>query len=219
MSSATPTTAWATLRNQSRRLEEETDVLFSRYSALASESVSSVDETVESSIRDSLMRRGQIVESLSISLDSDSGASAAKTHQLARSREILADHEREFARLKANLQQSRNHANLLSSVRQDIKYEPKVKSSTSDQFLREHESISSSHRMTDSILAQAYETRDEFGRQRAALSRMNMRLLNSASSIPGLNKIIGKINTRKKRDSVILAVIISMCICVFLFWG
>ena len=31
-------------------------------------------------------------------------------------------------------------------------------------------------------------------------------------SIPGINTLIGKINTRKKRDSVILAGLISLCI-------
>lgn len=90
-------------------------------------------------------------------------------------------------------------------------------------LITERDRIDHSHGIADSLLETAYATRNEFGRQRQALSRINQRLMQSASTttlvcvltggqIPGINTIIGKINTRKKRDSLIIAGLISLCI-------
>jgi Golgi SNAP receptor complex protein 1 len=90
-------------------------------------------------------------------------------------------------------------------------------------LITERDRIDHSHSIADSVLETAYATRTEFGRQRQTLARLNQRLMQSASAfsfsmkltigqIPGINTLIGKINTRKKRDSVILAGLISLCV-------
>jgi golgi SNAP receptor complex member 1 len=95
-----------------------------------------------------------------------------------------------------------------------------------DRLIEERDRIDHSLGIADSTLEQAYQTRNEFGRQRATLSSINRRLMQSASttltlsvwwvltigSIPGVNTLIGKINTRKKRDSLIIAVLLAICI-------
>lgn len=48
--------------------------------------------------------------------------------------------------------------------------------STTDALLAERGHIDSSHRMTDQLLEQAYETRAEFGHQRNAISGINTRM-------------------------------------------
>lgn len=48
--------------------------------------------------------------------------------------------------------------------------------STTDALLAERDHIDGSHRMTDQLLDQAYETRAEFGRQRNAISGINTRM-------------------------------------------
>jgi len=48
--------------------------------------------------------------------------------------------------------------------------------STTDALLAERDHIDGSHRMTDQLLEQAYETRGEFGRQRSAISGINTRM-------------------------------------------
>ena len=96
--------------------------------------------------------------------------------------------------------------------------------SDTEMLITERDRIDHSHSIADSVLETAYATRNEFGRQRQTLTRLNQRLMQSASTsqllnkalmegqLPGINTIIGKINTRKKRDSVIIAGLISMCI-------
>ena len=71
--------------------------------------------------------------------------------------------------------------------------------------------------MADSVLAQAYATNEEFASQRAALASINRRIKMSAAQIPGLNTLISKINTRKKRDSIIMAGLVSFCVLVLFF--
>ena len=48
--------------------------------------------------------------------------------------------------------------------------------STTDALLAERDYIDGSHRMTDQLLEQAYETRAEFGHQRNAISGINTRM-------------------------------------------
>ena len=95
--------------------------------------------------------------------------------------------------------------------------------SDTEMLITERDRIDHSHSIADSVLETAYATRNEFGRQRQTLTRLNQRLMQSASTctpwirltigqLPGINTILGKINTRKKRDSLIIAGLISLCI-------
>jgi Golgi SNAP receptor complex protein 1 len=69
-----------------------------------------------------------------------------------------------------------DRANLLNNVRSDIQSYKVAHSSTTDALLAERGRLDSSHRMTDDILAQAYETRAEFGRQRSSIAGVNARI-------------------------------------------
>lgn len=84
-------------------------------------------------------------------------------------------------------------------------------------MLAERQRIDNTHGMADTLLAQAYETRDEFMRQRATLVNVQRRVMTAAAHIPGLNTLISKINTRKKRDSLIIAGLLTACILFLVF--
>lgn len=128
--------------------------------------------------------------------------------------------------------------NLLSSVRSDIESHRASTSTPNnngadngngsgsrntgmsevDYMLSERSRVDNSNSMADSILAQAYETRDEFLRQRASLTGIQRRMLNTLSHVPGINTIIAKVNTRKKRDSLILAGLVTTCVLLLLLF-
>jgi Golgi SNAP receptor complex protein 1 len=97
-------------------------------------------------------------------------------HAVQRQRDVLNDYKTEFRRTKNNLERAYDRANLLGSVRNDIQSYKVANSSTTDALLAERGHIDSSHRMTDDILAQAYETRAEFGRQRTSIAGINTRM-------------------------------------------
>lgn len=84
-------------------------------------------------------------------------------------------------------------------------------------MLDERGRIDNSHNVADTVLSQAYAINADFGEQRARLVQLNRRAMYAASQIPGINTLISKINNRKRRDSVIMAALISFCM-LMIFW-
>ncbi|CAN6629349.1 golgi SNAP receptor complex member 1 [Trichomonascus vanleenenianus] len=215
--------SFAQLRSQSRALETRTEGLLSRFSSFVQTVSSSATEDevrLVKEIEECLDKRDETMSSLSRSLESEPAATATKLHQVQRHKEVLQDHKAEFKRIKQSIQHERNRTNLLTSVRTDIENHRRSATngeSEADYMLSERNRIDNAHNLTDRILSQAYETREEFVRQRANLANVQRRVLQTASHIPGLNTLIAKVNTRKKRDSLIIASLITLCI-LFLFF-
>ncbi|GAA5962820.1 hypothetical protein JCM3765_001533 [Sporobolomyces pararoseus] len=141
--------------------------------------------------------------------------STSATHALERHRSVLADYQRERFRTQRSLQEAEDRANLLSSVREEIST---FKSSATDSLLAERGKIDNSHRMADATLEQAYATRAEFAAQRSGLSQIQARMNGVAAQVPGLNSVIGMINSRRRRDSVIMGTVIGICTLALLFF-
>jgi len=119
----------------------------------------------------------ETVEELSTLLNnSASPPTQSMLHTIQRHRDVLADYKADFRRTKSNLEHALDRANLLNNVRSDIQSYKVAHSSTTDALLTERGRLDSSHRMTDDILAQAYETRAEFGRQRMSIAGVNARM-------------------------------------------
>jgi len=219
---------WAQLRQQARSLETQTENLFHAYSSFVSSPAAkpSEEETrTEAQLRDILQRRETTISSLSRLLDSEVAltSSATKLQNLSLHRSTLSDHRREFARLKSTISESRSRTHLLSSVRDDInafRSASRIEEgrSEAEYMLDERDRLDRSHNVADSVLSQAYAIQTDFSSQRQLLGNINRRIMHSASQIPGINTIISKINTRKKRDSVILASLIAMCFLLLLWF-
>jgi len=139
--------------------------------------------------------------------------SASMLRAIQRHRELQQDNTRELRRTKGNVKAALDQANLLSGVRNDI---DAYKSSAADSLLNERGRIDSSHRMTDDIIDQAYETRSEFTRQRTSLAGINTRMMHVINTMPGVNNLIGMIKSRRRRDSIIMGVLIGFCAIVLL---
>ncbi|KAF2088747.1 V-snare-domain-containing protein [Saccharata proteae CBS 121410] len=219
---------WAQLRQQARTLETQTESLFHTYSQYASMSnipqKPSEEETrTESQLRDLLEKRDTLITQLTRLLDSSSDltSSALKQNNLARHREILADHRRELSRLKSTISANREKANLLSNVHSDISAyrSSQPGQAEADYMLDERRRIDNSHNMADSVLSQAYAVNESFGFQRETLASVHRRITGAASQVPGINSLIGRIGAKKRRDGIILGSFIAFCFLMFLwFW-
>ncbi|KAF8422078.1 snare region anchored in the vesicle membrane C-terminus-domain-containing protein [Tirmania nivea] len=215
---------WAQLRQQARSLESQTESLFHSYSSLVSSSLPlkpSDDEVrLEQQIQEILRKRETTIASLSRTLEAESAvnSSAAKLQNLVRHKEVLTDHNKEFQRIKNNIHSARERASLLSNVRNDIDQFHSASREDAEYLLDERNRLDNSHNMADSVLSQAYAINQSFADQRAMLGNINRRVMYAASQIPGINTIISKINTRKKRDSIILAVLISICFLLVIYF-
>lgn len=176
----------------SRLTRNQTETLFHTYSQYASATKvppkpTDEEERVEAQLNEILEKRSQVISQLGRILDADPGQSALKQNNLARHREILADHRRELQRLKTSLNDARNRANLLSNVRSDI---DAYRSSNpgqqeADYMLDERRRIDESHAMADNVLSQAYAVNEGFNLQRETLTSINRRITGALSQVPG----------------------------------
>ncbi|KZT72890.1 V-snare-domain-containing protein [Daedalea quercina L-15889] len=215
------------LHRQCRTLESLFDTKLTSYSRLASTISRNQDDLeaggsaerwrdLEAEVDELLEKLREINDQLSkLAEDTDNPPSQSMLRAIQRHREVYQDYARELRRTKTNVQQALDQANLLSGVRNDI---DAYKSSAADSLLAERGHIDSSHRMTDDVLAQAYETRAEFGRQRLTISGINARMQGVLSTIPGINGVIGMIKSRRRRDSIIVGCVIGLCTVLLLMY-
>lgn len=84
-------------------------------------------------------------------------------------------------------------------------------------MLTERSRVQNSHNMVDSVLSQAYATSESFGLQRESLGAIQRRITGAAARVPGINGLMGRIGSKKRRDGVILAGFVAMC-CLVLLW-
>jgi Golgi SNAP receptor complex protein 1 len=86
-------------------------------------------------------------------------------------------------------------------------------------MLGERARIERSHGVADTVLAQAYAINDQFSSQRETLASINRRIVGAASQMPGINMLMNRISSKKRRDGFILAGFIAFCFLMFLwFW-
>jgi Golgi SNAP receptor complex protein 1 len=131
---------------------------------------------------------------------------------------VLSDHRRELARLKSSLNDARNRANLLSNVRSDIDAYRSATQAEADYMLDERNRIENSHNVADSVLSQAYAVQENFAIQRETLANINRRIVGAASQVPGINSLMGRIGSKKRRDGIILASFIAFCFLMVLWF-
>lgn len=86
-------------------------------------------------------------------------------------------------------------------------------------MLQERGRIDNSHSMADSVLSQAYAINENFGLQRETLANINRRIVGAASQVPGINGLIQRIGTKKRRDGIILGSFIAFCFLMFFFFS
>ncbi|EKM61663.1 uncharacterized protein PHACADRAFT_112469 [Phanerochaete carnosa HHB-10118-sp] len=213
------------LHRQCRTLESLFDTKLTSYARLASTITRSQDDVeaggsaerwkdLEIEVEELLQKLGELNDKLgALSNDPDGPPSQSMLRAIQRHREVYQDYSKEFRRTKANVQHALDQANLLSGVRNDI---DAYKSSAADSLLAERDHIDSSHRMTDDMLAQAYETRADFARQRSTLSGIQTRMTGVLNMIPGINNLLSMIKTRRRRDAIIIGCIIGLCTVLLL---
>ncbi|KAJ4472600.1 v-SNARE protein [Lentinula edodes] len=210
------------LHRQCRTLENLFDTKLTSYSQLVS-TISRPSEDVEAEgsrarWKDLEMEAEELLEKAKetneqlAALDSEI-LSPSMLRAIQRHRELFQDNSRELKRTKTSVQNALDQANLLSGVRNDI---DAYKSSAADSLLAERGRIDSSHRMTDDLINQAYETRADLARQRYSLSGINTRVGHALNTLPGINNLVSMIKSRRRRDSVILGIVIGICIILII---
>ncbi|SPQ19036.1 25258a67-9485-4c21-a207-9acca79f1c07 [Thermothielavioides terrestris] len=230
---------WAQLRQQARSLESQTETSLQTYSQFSTQAnipakPTEEEKNAEARVQELLDKarppksanrpagRESVVAQLGRLLDSEATltSSALKQNNLALLRDKLADHRRDLARLRATLQEARDRANLLGSVRDDISAYRAANpaAAEAEYMLDERARLDRSHDAADSVLSQAYAVQDSFALQRETLASINRRITLAASQVPGINALIGRISAKKRRDGIIMGSFIAFCFLVFWFF-
>ena len=87
-------------------------------------------------------------------------------------------------------------------------YKSKYASDT-DALLAERSRLDNSHGMIDRTLDQAYATRADLSSQRDLIGSIASRMTTTAQSLPGINGVITMIGRRRRRDSIIMGLVIG----------
>ncbi|KAK4936127.1 protein transport protein gos1 [Elasticomyces elasticus] len=219
---------WAQLRQQIRTLESQTEALFHTYSQYAATAnlppkPSEEEQRNESEIEELLEKRESLIGQLSRLLDSESALSTStlKQNNLSRHREVLSEHRQELRRLKSSISEARDRQHLLANVRSDIDAfrSSNPAEAEAEYMLQERGRIDQSHSVIDGVLAQAYAINENFGIQRETLASVNRRITSAAAQIPGVNGLISRIGTKRRRDGIILGSFIAFCCLVLLYFS
>ncbi len=219
------TTNFAHTRNRLLSLQSQIAAKLSRYSAIASTPGPVASEDEEGTSRQIEKLLGEMREEIT-SMDrlaeSDESISTSKLQQLARHKVNLNQFRVDFERISSTIQEERNRLNLLSDVRTELKDRSdrarrEGPADTQNYMLDERMRIDQEHGVVDKLLGQVFQTRDEILRQRGTFRSMGVRLQQSLGTMPGINVLMGKINTRKKRNALVLSTVIVFCIIALWF--
>jgi len=70
--------------------------------------------------------------------------------------------------------------------------------------------------MIDETIEQARATRTDFAQQSSTLAGINLRMQSVINTMPGINNLIGMIKSRRRRDAIIMGLVIGVCLILLL---
>ncbi|KAL3616527.1 Golgi SNAP receptor complex member 1-2 [Castilleja foliolosa] len=224
---------WEELRKEARKIEGDLDFKLSSYAKLGARfnqggNVDAGSPTLGSSRswKSIEMEIQSLLEKLLDINDSMSrcAASAASTssvsQKLARHRDILHEFTQEFKRTQGNINSMWEHAELISSVRDDITdYKASGSVNPSTQLLRERAAIHGSISHIDDVISQAQATRSVLGSQRALFGDVQGKVKQLGEKFPVIRGLIGSIKRKRSKDTLILSAVIAACtLFLIIYW-
>lgn len=212
---------WEDLRKEARKLEGELDVKLAAYAKLCTgfeasyrgkgETGLGTDQLAQSKSADIeglLQRLSDINDEMGSVIG---GAADARSHTLARHRDILQEFTQEFRRLNSTLGAARDRAELLASSSEGVPLLSVQVQSTSGALLRERANISSATNQVDEMLMQAQNISSSLIEQRRVFDNVSDKLLSIGARFPLVNGLLNAIRRRKSKDTIVLSLVIAVC--------
>jgi len=148
---------------------------------------------------------------------------SALLHTIQRHRDILQDYHMEFQRVQTNIRSRIEREQLFSSSAKasDRKESTSFNNHRNDDdpYLSEHEHIRSSDRLLDQHISIAISAKESLLGQRGGLHGISKKLHQLSKRYPAINSVMQKINWRKKRDTIIIATVISVCLFLMFIYA
>ncbi|UMM25971.1 hypothetical protein L5515_005565 [Caenorhabditis briggsae] len=227
---------WEALRKKARSTENSIDVKLVSLNKLTASSHGGFDidektvssrqttfRTVTTEIEGLIEQLTNINDDMNDVAGAQSSASWASNpaiqHTLRRHREILRDYGSEYRRARDNVDQILQRELLLSSSNNESR-NPAVNNRARgyDMYLKENDHINACDRLLDEQIEMAMSTKENVARQGINLRGISNRLHYITKKYPAINNLMQKIKTKKQKNTMILAGVISACLIFTIFW-
>ncbi|MQM17317.1 hypothetical protein Taro_050286, partial [Colocasia esculenta] len=196
---------WDELRREARRLEGDLDVRLSAYAKLGGYSEPRAGavadqlhggaqqwRSVEMEIESLLEKLLDVNEAMSRCAAAAAVPSLSVNQKLTRHRDILHEFNQEFRRIKGNIKSMREHAELLTSVRNDInEYKASGSLQSVPNLLRERAAIHGSIVQIDEVTNRAEEVKGALAAQRNAFSDIQGKVKQLGDRFPVIRGLLG----------------------------
>eukprot|EP00252_Welwitschia_mirabilis_P012354 TRINITY_DN2737_c0_g4_i1.p1 TRINITY_DN2737_c0_g4~~TRINITY_DN2737_c0_g4_i1.p1 ORF type:complete len:241 (-),score=50.30 TRINITY_DN2737_c0_g4_i1:75-797(-) len=225
-------TVWDDLRREARKIEGDLDVKLSSYAKLGGR-LSHADAgttndviTGDRSLKSMEIEIESLLEKLLDINDAMSRCAAAATattsvtQKLARHRDILHELTQEYKRTKGNINAMREHAELLTSVRNDIsEYKASGSMSPRPGLLRERAAIHGNVSQIEEVISQAQATKGVLASQRTIFSEIQGKVRQLGDRFPVVRGLLGAIHRKRSKDTIILSAVIAGCtLFLLVYW-
>ncbi|KAL1502735.1 hypothetical protein ABEB36_007837 [Hypothenemus hampei] len=219
--------SYTDLRKQARQLENEIDlklVAFSKLEAGIKTSHQNHSDTVpllsgEDTFEAMSLEIEELLNKLSLvneRLAEQPVSGAAMLHTIQRHKEILADLSRDFRKTNSQHESRREREDLLRGS--DSSFRTDGINNRRDMYLKENQHIHNSDHLLNQQISIAVETREHLTTQRQTLKRLQTRFNDISNKYPIINSLINRINIRKRRDSLIIGLIVAFCTVLMLLY-
>jgi len=144
-------------------------------------------------------------------------SSAGHHHEglIKRYHEIHFDYSTEFKNTSSTVNRKRESMELFQTSKS---LHGDDKDSSVSKILRERSTIAASMRSINDVISQAFEARSSLMSQRNTLSGTNSGLSGLTANVPSFTRLIDGIQKKKGRESMIVAVIIGLLLCIVIWW-
>lgn len=122
-------------------------------------------------------------------------------------------------RMDQEAQRRKEKISLLSKVQTSIDIYGRGDATEMRHLAAEQESLQYTQKQTREILEQAAINREKLSSQRARFNAMGDKLTQLAEQIPIIKDLLKRIDAKRRKDAVVLATVIAICLFLtFLFW-
>jgi Golgi SNAP receptor complex protein 1 len=213
---------WESLRSDARTINVELD---NKITVLESLSMATDDASIlrfdqlEVEVQQTLKRFHAVVQSMSdmVGQMGQGGESAAMRKHTQRFEEIIAESQRAVVRLGRESKKRRERAQLLTKVHSEIT----IYNESNDlrTLASEQDSLRHTLNRTRQLIDDGEAARGRLAAQRAMLLGIGDKVTGLAERVPYVGDILKRIDKKRRRDVVILALVIALCLLlIFVFW-
>lgn len=167
-----------------------------------------------------LSRLRAVVDAMSdTSLASTVGPTLQHTRQ--RHAEILHDYNQEFRKTRDAITSSRDTADLMAGVSVDMSAGNAATMGSHvgvDALYKERASIAAATGGAETTIATGLNLKEDLDRQRAMFASMVERMETMSEGLPAVNRLIGQIRRKKKRDVFVMAGVVGILLFMTFSW-